>query len=301
MRVRCAYNTILNANDYCNEFGYGETEDYTITLVLPVCSGTPFGGIVIAEPTSFCEPSTIIFLHDTQLPIVAGLQLQWQQSADGFLWTNIIGATDTIYTSLPLSDTTLYRVKVTCSSSGSFAYSNTAKIIMFPTPIVSFTGLDSTYNVNQAAVTLTANPAGGIFSGAGINGNIFDPAVAGVGGPYEIIYTYTDTNGCVASDTQSVTVLLPNGILIEEIFSFISIYPNPSDGKFFIELNSSSPKNNLTLSIFNLLGKEIYKKEFSSFQSQKNILINAEELTKGNYLLQFTSDDFISRSKLVIQ
>ncbi|MCY7410638.1 MAG: GEVED domain-containing protein [Chitinophagales bacterium] len=301
MRIRCAYNTILNADDYCSDLSYGETEDYTITLVLPVCSGTPFGGIVIAEPTSFCEPGTIIFLHDTQLQIVAGLQLQWQQSADGFLWTNIIGATDTIYTSLPLFDTTFYRVKVTCSSSGSFAYSNTVKIIMFPTPIVSFTGLDSTYNVDATAITLTGNPAGGIFSGAGINGNIFDPAIAGVGGPYEIIYTYTDSNGCTASDTQLVTVLFFNGILIEEIFSSFSVYPNPNDGKFFIELNSSSPKNNFTLSIYNLLGNEVYVKKYSSLPTQKNIWVDLSNLKKGNYLLQISSENSILRETLNIE
>lgn len=53
---------------------------------------------------------------------------------------------------------------------------------------------------------LTASPEGGIFSGPGVTGNIFDASAAGVGGPYEINYTYTDSNGCTATAVDNITV-----------------------------------------------------------------------------------------------
>ncbi|MFN0274137.1 MAG: gliding motility-associated C-terminal domain-containing protein [Chitinophagales bacterium] len=53
---------------------------------------------------------------------------------------------------------------------------------------------------------LTASPPGGIFSGPGVSGNIFDASAAGVGGPYEVNYTYTDANGCTAVASDNITV-----------------------------------------------------------------------------------------------
>jgi len=69
-----------------------------------------------------------------------------------------------------------------------------------PLPTVTMSGLDTLYDVNDAAVTMTGTPAGGIFSGPGVSGDTFDPAVAGVG-IHQVIYTYTDAFGCSNADT----------------------------------------------------------------------------------------------------
>ena len=45
----------------------------------------------------------------------------------------------------------------------------------------SFTGLDATYCIDDAASTLVGDPSGGTFTGPGITGSVFDPADAGVG------------------------------------------------------------------------------------------------------------------------
>ncbi|MHC1706150.1 MAG: GEVED domain-containing protein [Bacteroidales bacterium] len=73
-------------------------------------------------------------------------------------------------------------------------------------PNVSFTGLNATYCANDPIVELVGNPAGGVFTGPGIvNGNFFDPAAAGVGGPFAITYTVGDSY-CTNSHTVYVTV-----------------------------------------------------------------------------------------------
>src|SRR5206468_47139 len=71
-------------------------------------------------------------------------------------------------------------------------------------PIVNFSGLPASICVEEGAVTLTASPVGGTFSGPGITDNIFTPSTAGVGGPYTITYSYTDGNGCSNSNGQPV-------------------------------------------------------------------------------------------------
>jgi hypothetical protein len=62
--------------------------------------------------------------------------------------------------------------------------------------------------ITSAPVTLSAQPAGGTFTGNGITGNQFDPYVAGLG-VHTIQYSYTDSAGCVAESSVSIEVLEP--------------------------------------------------------------------------------------------
>ena len=84
---------------------------------------------------------------------------------------------------------------------------NTSQIVTVNAlPVVGFAGLANSYCIDAFPATLTGLPAGGTFSGPGINGNIFTPAMAGTGGPYTITYSYTDPNGCTNTQSQAVTV-----------------------------------------------------------------------------------------------
>src|SRR6185436_12581342 len=84
--------------------------------------------------------------------------------------------------------------------------SSSATITVNPLPTVSFSGLAASYSVSASSATLTGNPAGGTFSGPGISGNTFSPSSAGAGGPYTIVYSYTNTNGCSNTSSQQTTV-----------------------------------------------------------------------------------------------
>lgn len=87
-----------------------------------------------------------------------------------------------------------------------YSTSTSAVLLVNPLPVVNFSGLNSEYCVDAALATLTGSPVGGTFSGPGIIGNDFSASTAGVGGPYTILYEYTDGNGCFNSTTQTVSV-----------------------------------------------------------------------------------------------
>ncbi|MCS6917309.1 MAG: GEVED domain-containing protein [Chitinophagales bacterium] len=96
----------------------------------------------------------------------------------------------------------------------------------FPLPQVSFVGLPDTMHTLMQPVVLTGVPSGGTFSGPGIvNGNVFDPAVAGPG-IHTITYTFTDNNSCSNQAVAQVVVLLYSSLA--DGVSSISIYPNPA-------------------------------------------------------------------------
>ncbi len=71
-------------------------------------------------------------------------------------------------------------------------------------PALSITGYSPSYCQGDTAITLSGSPLGGIFTGNGIVGNVFHPALASVGDNV-ITYTYNDTlSGC----SNSIQVII---------------------------------------------------------------------------------------------
>ena len=73
------------------------------------------------------------------------------------------------------------------------------------------------------------------------------------------------------------------------------LYPNPADEIFAIEL----PNNveNITVKIFDVLGKEVMQKEISKLENK----INTSDLSPGNYLVKVMFDDKSYTTTLIIQ
>ncbi len=84
----------------------------------------------------------------------------------------------------------------------------TQTVIVFADDAVFFTGLPEVYCQNEAPITLVGNPMDGIFSGPGIEGEIFNPNTAGVG-DHEITYL---SNGVSYRQTITVSQVTPLSI-----------------------------------------------------------------------------------------
>ena len=80
-----------------------------------------------------------------------------------------------------------------------------ATISVVPLPNVN-AGTDLTVCFNGGSQKLTGSPSGGIWSGAGVTGDYFDPKIAGIGN-FPLQYTYTDNaSGCTNSNKIQATV-----------------------------------------------------------------------------------------------
>ncbi len=175
------------------------TTTYTVTLTdVYGCSATDDVTILTTTfPVADAgDNDTICYGGSTQLIATGGNQYQWAP-ATGLSNPNIAN---------PIASpsvTTVYTVTVTSNCGVAFDF---VEIYVNPLPAVSFSGLNPDVCIDDGPITLTGSPAGGIFSGVGITGNVFDPAVAGIGGPYTITYDYVDPNGCANPATQTVTV-----------------------------------------------------------------------------------------------
>ena len=81
-------------------------------------------------------------------------------------------------------------------------------ITVLPNPVITISDVDPLF-VNSPPVTLTATPAGGVWSGTGVTGSIFYPDAAGIG---TFVITYeipADRWGCRAKDSINITVSMP--------------------------------------------------------------------------------------------
>ena len=191
------YGNIANINP--TTFG----EDMYGNLYIGGSSGT----IKLIADTTNCSPVAFLTCEDTitvcdptyTLSTPAGQNFLYQWYHDG----NLIANADTaLYTA---TQNGLYNVVVYnsqfCSNQSFWVYLN-----FVSPPIVSFTGLDTSYCVNDNSVTLMGTPAGGTFSGNGINGINFDPSLAG-SGLHTITYTYTDVaTGCTENSLMATLV-----------------------------------------------------------------------------------------------
>jgi hypothetical protein len=76
-------------------------------------------------------------------------------------------------------------------------------------------GPDATLCTTASALDLTpaVSIAGGTWSGSGISGNTFNPALTGVG-TFNVVYSYTNGSGCTTTDTRKITVNLPESVSI---------------------------------------------------------------------------------------
>ena len=138
-------------------------------------------------------------------------------------------------------------------------------------PVVSFTGLDTTYCNTNSIVNLTGTPSGGSFSGPGVLGSVFNPLAAGLG-THTITYTYNDGT-CTVMESQGVIVTNCTGI-DDLVLNDFKIYPNPSSGIINIQ-----PKSMVYIS--NILGEVIFTGESSQ--------IDLSEYGAGIYFIRVGS------------
>ncbi len=134
------------------------------------------------------------------------------------------------------------------------------------------------------------SPSGGTFSGPGVSAGMFDPATAGVG-MHMITYMFTDSLGCSANSTDSIYVDVCTDIQFPVSGSEFSVYPNPNNGTFTLQLNTTSTAD---VMIYDAQGKLVSTQKMQN----KNAQITISE--SGLYMITVVTADGIQSSQRVI-
>lgn len=116
---------------------------------------------------------------------------------------------------------------------------------------------------------------------------------------FERIYLIkTDSLGASSASVINVTTEVDNSISYRD--SDFLIYPNPSNSEFFIQANSSI-KSEYTITIYDVLGKEVYTQKVDASSSSNRISVNTEYFQAGIYTVNILSENYLSNQKLIIQ
>jgi bacillolysin len=108
-------------------------------------------------------------------------------------------------------------------------------------------------------------------------------------------YTVQTKNDCGLSAMSEIFVLSVTGVE-EEISKAIRVYPNPTDGKLYIEVPLNVKCQGITL--INVNGQIELGKASSD---QSTIELNVGSLTKGLYILQIQTLNQIIYKKILIK
>lgn len=221
--------------------GTGATETnlaagtYTVT-VTDSLGCTAIDSVTITEPTALTASS-----NTTVDPSTCGgndgsidITVSGGTAAYTYLWSN--SNTNEDLTGLTAG---MYSATVTDANFCTTTFSVT---LNDPNPpVVSLAIAQDTACTLDGIFALTGgSPAGGAYSGTGVSAGNFNPASA-VAGYNVITYTYTDPNTqCTGTNVDSIYVDPCAGIIDPVTAGNVSIYPNPSYGKFVIELPANA-------------------------------------------------------------
>ncbi|MDZ4668482.1 MAG: PKD-like domain-containing protein, partial [bacterium] len=193
----------------------GDSTTVTIT-VLPIPRVNALGETICSRQ------STNIALNST----VAGSLFSWTASSQlgtttGFS-NQVVPISGPIVQTLVNSssasaDTIRYLIRAT--SNGCPSLDSVVKVVVNPLPVV-FAGFDFLKCVYQPVFLLGGTPVGGLWTGTGvIGGNSFNPSSSGIG-IYSLVYTYSDSRGCVNRDTVILNVIaspVPNFTISDSV------------------------------------------------------------------------------------
>ena len=111
--------------------------------------------------------------------------------------------------------------------------------------------------------------------------------------------TVFDDNDNSFSDELFLTIIPEIVNITEQKQINYSIYPNPSNGKFYLKYNTNDSEN-ICVKLLNITGIVIYYNDFLIEKNNNYIQFNFENLSKGTYLLEIQDNQSITVKKIVI-
>lgn len=169
------------------------TDTITITTV-----ASPVATLATATPNAkLCERDSLPLRAD------GGIHYQWFFNSKA-----VIGPTDAVFYA---KQPGWYSVTVT-DANGCQANSAPLNISVQVRPKPVIDSIPPLCGVNNPIISLRASPSGGAFSGPGVNGNTFNPTVAGLG-IHTLRYQAPPANGCPGDSGHRLVRVNPLPVL----------------------------------------------------------------------------------------
>lgn len=153
--------------------------------------------------------------------------------------------------------------------------------------------------VNYPAFELTGGlPAGGTYSGTGVDNGWFDPALAGIG-THTITYSYMDNNGCEAEAQQDIYVDACTGL---EKMGNCQLVASPNPTYDVLKLYTCIGKKTAgELFISDMLGNVVKKVHVPKLSVLEANGIDLSNQKSGIYFVKLIVGDRTMQTKIVLR
>ncbi len=176
---------------------------------------------------------------------------------------------------------------ITTNASGSDTLTLTGYITVYPTPLFPI--------ITQVGNILTSSPANSYqwqLNAIDIPGATAQSYTVLQSGNYTVVIG--DSIGCVNSASIEVVISGINEVMED---ADISIYPNPTNGDFVVEIKNSNA-DEIQIQITNAIGEVIFFTEEKMIAN--HIEIDLSNKASGAYIIQITSRKTVVRNKLML-
>lgn len=257
----------------------------SITITAQGIAEVPTG---LTGNTTACSGDTLTYMVNPQA------------SAIDFTWTvpnggSIVAGQGTNAISVVLASGT-GNIEVVANTACGTSTPVTISVTVNTTPTVTATAATTSACVYNDSIVLTGTPAGGMWTGTGVNGNMFDPSTGA--GSYDLTYSYTDNNSCSNSDV--VTIVVGECLGVEENASLnsIKVFPNPAKSDFSVSFGAALM--NVDIALVDAAGKVMYSTTRSNVAENESLTISVPELATGIYTLRIVSDSGLKTIQISI-
>jgi len=233
------------------------------------------------------------------LSVYGGYNYEWIMNDT----TVIAGASDSSYTvtdpGISYPYTATYKVKIIDPNTGCATITPNITIVINE-PIPSSFG---TFGASYFNGQLTSNFSGFASYQWLLNGTPLIPLgqtqtfTPTVNGSYKLVVT--NSFGCV--DTSNAINVFNMGINeISGLDAFVSVFPNPSNGEF--TLNMEAPvSSDLTVALIDVSGKTVYTENLGKYNKTLHKTFDLKGLSAGVYTLNIVMEQGTIRRKLIIR
>jgi hypothetical protein len=87
----------------------------------------------------------------------------------------------------------------------------------------------------------------------------------------------------------------------QEQFSILENYPNPVEGITSIRFNAPIAMNNLTFSVYSILGNEVFSEQVSAKYGMNKFEFDASNLSSGMYIYSLSDGTSVSTRKMTVK
>ncbi len=193
------------------------------------------------------------------------------------------------------TNNTIYSVEVSNGHCSSF---DSVEVTVNSLPVVSLSGPDTLCNTTSVTLDAGIGFASYLWSNSTTTQtSVFDSTNLVIGNN-TVWVSVSDANGCSNSDTITIYMDDCTSIFDPETGISLSIYPNPNEGEFSIDIQGLTGKANVQ--IFSIEGKIVYSEDIQINESHLS-KYNLTSVAPGFYQIKLTHDNKVVTQKIIIK